>query len=99
MDYTFQFGEVLRYWPLVLEGALNTLRLSLVGMSIGPTVAIAVATIVVLIPDAARSIPPTLTSRVASLPSSDTKPVRISPSTWAIFASVLASTASCYQAR
>jgi polar amino acid transport system permease protein len=41
LDYTFQFGEVLRYWPLLLEGALNTLRLSLVGMSIGLVVGIA----------------------------------------------------------
>jgi polar amino acid transport system permease protein len=40
MGYTFQFGEVLRYWPLLAEGALNTLQLSLVGMSIGLVVGI-----------------------------------------------------------
>jgi polar amino acid transport system permease protein len=40
MDYTFQFGEVLRYWPLLAEGALNTLKLSMVGMSIGLVVGI-----------------------------------------------------------
>jgi polar amino acid transport system permease protein len=41
LDYTFQFGEVLQHWPLLLEGAVNTLRLSLVGMSIGLVVGIA----------------------------------------------------------
>jgi hypothetical protein len=35
LDCTFPFGEVLQHWPLLLEGAVNTLRLSLVGMSHG----------------------------------------------------------------
>lgn len=41
MDYTFQFGEVLRHWPLLAEGAWNTLRYSLVGMSVGVLVGVA----------------------------------------------------------
>jgi ABC-type amino acid transport system permease subunit len=41
LDCTFQFGEVPQHWPLLLEGAVNTLRLSLVGMSIGLVVGIA----------------------------------------------------------
>lgn len=44
MDYTFQFGEVLRYWPLLVEGAWNTLRYSLVGMTIGLAIGILGAT-------------------------------------------------------
>lgn len=35
MNYTFQFGDVLRYWPLLLEGALNTLLYSAAGMLLG----------------------------------------------------------------
>jgi len=40
LDYTFQFGEVLRYWPLLLQGTANTVVFSLVGMSAGLCVGI-----------------------------------------------------------
>ena len=29
MDYVFQFREVLRYWPWLLEGVATTLAISL----------------------------------------------------------------------
>ena len=35
MTYVFHFGELVRYFPLLLEGALNTLLFSLVGMLAG----------------------------------------------------------------
>lgn len=40
MDYTFQFGEVFRHWPLLLQGALYTIAFSLIGMSCGLLVGI-----------------------------------------------------------
>ncbi|PSC03833.1 ABC transporter permease [Alsobacter soli] len=35
MSYTFQFGEVLRYWPLLVQGAINTLVFSVIAMVAG----------------------------------------------------------------
>jgi len=35
MDYTFHFGEVLRYWPLLVTGLVNTLLFSVVAMAGG----------------------------------------------------------------
>lgn len=35
MDYVFQFGTLIPEWPLLLEGALLTLRLSLIAMVAG----------------------------------------------------------------
>ena len=40
MEYTFHFEEVLRHWPLLVQGARNTLLFSLVGMSAGLAVGI-----------------------------------------------------------
>lgn len=41
MDYTFQFGEVLRHWPLLLEGTRNTLLFSFGAMGLGLVVGVA----------------------------------------------------------
>ncbi len=35
MDYVFQFGTLVREWPLLLDGTLLTLRLSLIAMVFG----------------------------------------------------------------
>jgi polar amino acid transport system permease protein len=35
VDYVFQFGTLLREWPLLLDGLLLTLRLSVVAMILG----------------------------------------------------------------
>lgn len=35
MGYTFQFGEVFRYWPLLVQGAINTLLFSAIAMAAG----------------------------------------------------------------
>ncbi|MDB5362812.1 MAG: amino acid transporter, permease protein [Rhodospirillales bacterium] len=40
MGYTFQFGEVFRYWPLLVEGAINTLLFSAIAMAAGLAVGI-----------------------------------------------------------
>jgi polar amino acid transport system permease protein len=34
MGYTFQFGDVFRYWPLLVEGSMATLAFSLAAMAL-----------------------------------------------------------------
>ena len=34
MDYVFQFREVFRYWPLLLQGTVTTLVISVVAMAL-----------------------------------------------------------------
>jgi polar amino acid transport system permease protein len=43
LNYTFQFGTVLRDWPLLLDGLLLTIKLSLVSMVFGMVIATACA--------------------------------------------------------
>ncbi|MFO1147104.1 MAG: amino acid ABC transporter permease [Alsobacter sp.] len=43
MSYTFQFGQVLDYWPQFLQGAWLTVRLSALAMMIGLAVGVACA--------------------------------------------------------
>jgi polar amino acid transport system permease protein len=40
MDYSFHFGDVFRYWPLLLNGTINTILYSLVGMLAGLAIGI-----------------------------------------------------------
>jgi polar amino acid transport system permease protein len=40
VGYTFQFGEVFRYWPLLVQGAINTVLFSVIAMMAGLTVGI-----------------------------------------------------------
>lgn len=40
MNYTFQFGDVLAAWPLLLKGTISTLQLSLLAMLFGLVLAI-----------------------------------------------------------
>lgn len=40
MNYTFQFGDVLAAWPLLLKGTWNTLQLSLLAMLFGLVLAV-----------------------------------------------------------
>lgn len=40
LGYTFHFGEVFAYWPLLLEGTFNTIAYSLVGMLAGLAIGI-----------------------------------------------------------
>jgi polar amino acid transport system permease protein len=41
LQYTFHFSDVLRYWPLLFQGTLNTIVYSLVGMLAGLAVGVA----------------------------------------------------------
>lgn len=43
MDYSFQFGPVFANWPLLLQGTINTIELSLSAMLFGLAVAIVCA--------------------------------------------------------
>jgi polar amino acid transport system permease protein len=43
VTYTFQFGQVLAYWPQFLQGALLTVRLSALAMTLGLSIGIACA--------------------------------------------------------
>ncbi len=40
MVYTFHFSEVFRYWPLLLQGTVNTILFSIIGMLAGLAIGI-----------------------------------------------------------